>query len=308
MKRAIVTGANGFVGSAVVKELAVNGVQVYAVVRHNAQHIDILRQLPGVTLIYCNLDEYSSLAEKIADRDIDVFYHFAWAGSAGKAREDEKLQLSNVKNSCDAVRASAALQCKRFIFAASIMQYEVDVLKKTDKKLSLSSIYCTAKIAADYMCRALADNLGVQYVSAIISNIYGPGELSDRLVNTSIRKLQAGIHTSFSAGEQLYDFIYIDDAAKMFRDIGESVINSKNYYIGSGRPRKLKEFLYEMRDAVAPEAEIGLGELTFNGNSLTYKEFDISAVYRDTGFTPQIPFAEGIRRTAEWLKSVERAK
>ncbi len=308
MKKAIVTGANGFVGSAVVKELAANGVQVYAVVMQNAVNLENLQQLPGVILIGCDLAEYDSLAEKIANKDIDVFYHFAWAGTAGEARGDEELQLNNVKYSCKAVQACAELQCSKFIFAASIMQYEVAALKQTNKQMPKTSIYCTAKIAADYMCRALADSLGVQYVSAIISNIYGPGEVSPRLINTSIRKLQAGEHTSFSAGEQLYDFIYIDDAARMFKAIGEHGANAKNYYIGNKEPRRLKEFLLEMRDVVALEAEIGLGELSFDGVSLTYKEFDMQSAYRDTGINPQVSFTDGIRRTANWLKKIEETK
>lgn len=308
MKKAIVTGANGFVGSAVVKELAANGVQVYAVVMQNAVNLENLQQLPGVILIGCDLAEYDSLAEKIANKDIDVFYHFAWAGTAGEARGDEELQLNNVKYSCKAVQACAELQCSKFIFAASIMQYEVAALKQTNKQMPKTSIYCTAKIAADYMCRALADSLGVQYVSAIISNIYGPGEVSPRLINTSIRKLQAGEHTSFSAGEQLYDFIYIDDAARMFKAIGEQGANAKNYYIGNKEPRRLKEFLLEMRDVVALEAEIGLGELSFDGVSLTYKEFDMQSAYRDTGINPQVSFTDGIRRTANWLKKIEETK
>lgn len=308
MRKAIVTGANGFVGSAVVKELATNGVQVYAVVMQSAVNLESLQQLSGVTVIYCDLAEYDSLAEKIADKDVDVFYHFAWAGTAGDVRGDEELQLNNVKYSCKAVQACAELQCSKFIFAASIMQYEVAALKQTNKQMPKASIYCSAKIAADFMCRALADSLGIQYVSAIISNIYGPGEISPRLINTSIRKLQAGISTSFSAGEQLYDFIYIDDAAVMFKAIGEQGANAKNYYIGNKEPRRLKDFLLEMRDVVAPEAEIGLGEQPFDGVSLTYQEFDTNSVYIDTAFKPRVSFAEGIRRTADWLKTVKEAK
>ena len=86
MRKAIVTGANGFVGSAVVKELATNGVHVYAVVRQGARHLEKLQQLSCVNLVYCDLADYNSLAEKIADKEVDVFYHFAWAGIAGEAR------------------------------------------------------------------------------------------------------------------------------------------------------------------------------------------------------------------------------
>lgn len=302
MRKAIVTGANGFVGSAVVKELATNGVQVYAVVRQGARHLEKLQQLSCVNLVYCDLADYNSLAEKIADKEVDVFYHFAWAGIAGEARGDEDLQLSNVKYSCKAVQACADLQCPKFIFAASIMQYEVAALKQTNKQMPKTSIYCSAKIAADFMCRALADSLGVQYVSAIISNIYGPGEMSERMINSSIRKLQAGIRADFTPGEQLYDFIYIDDAAKMLFAIAKLDMQEKDYYIGNGKPLQLKEYLKELQKVVAPEAEIGLGKLPFDGVSLSYKEFDMQSVYRDTGIKPQVPFAEGIRRTAEWLR------
>lgn len=301
MRNAIVTGANGFVGGAVVKELASRCEQVYAVVRENAQHVDFLEQLPNVTVIFCNLDEYAHLPDKITDSTVEVFYHFAWEGTSGQKRGDEGIQIENIQNACEAVRASAKLNCARFIFAASIMQYETAALMQTEKRVPLTSIYCTAKIAADYMCRSLADSLEIEYISAIISNIYGPGEISARLINTSIRKLQSGQHTSFSSGEQLYDFIYIDDAARMFAAIGEYPAKRKNYYIGNRYPRKLKEFLQEMRDVVAPNAVLGLAELPFEGVSLTYHEFDMTAVYRDTGFEAEISFAEGIRRTAAWL-------
>lgn len=302
MKKAIVTGANGFVGSAVVKELASHCEQVYAVVRHGAQHTEALRRYANVTLVPCDLDEYCQLPEKIADSSFDVFYHFAWEGTAGKKREDIGLQIKNIQSACEAVQASAELNCAKFVFAASIMQYETAALQQTDKKMPLSSAYCAAKLTADSMCRAAADDLEIPYISAVISNIYGPGEVSARLINTSIRKLQTGVHTSFSPGEQLYDFIYIDDAAKMFAAVGDTRAKRKHYYIGSRSPRPLKEFLLEMRDVVMPETELGLGELPFEGVSLTYREFDMESVYRDTGFEAEVSFAEGIRRTAAWIQ------
>ena len=152
------------------------------------------------------------------------------------------------------------------------------------------------------MARTIAGSLGVDYIRAVISNIYGPGELSPRLVNTSIRKLLNGEHCAFSAGEQTYDFIYIDDAAKTFVAIGEKGIANRTYYIGSQNPKPLKEFLCELRDQIDPNIEIGLGEIPFNGVSLTYNEFNVHAVKEDTGFVPTVSFAEGIQNTVKWIK------
>ena len=81
MKKVIVTGANGFVGSALVKELVKNDVEVLAMdmpgCNGNLPVCDKVKFLPLA------LDNISTLKDLINDRDFDCFYHFAWAGSAG---------------------------------------------------------------------------------------------------------------------------------------------------------------------------------------------------------------------------------
>lgn len=302
MKKAIVTGANGFVGSAVCKELSANGTQVIAVVRNEDENVDAIKDLSNLRIVYCDLSNFIGLSDLIPDRDTDVLYHFAWVGSAGVLRGDLNTQINNIKYSCDTVKTCAVLNCKRFVFAASIMEYEIAAQMETDAKPSISSLYCSAKIAADYMARTIAGDLGIEYIRAVISNIYGPGENSPRLINTSIRKLLKGEHCSFSEGNQLYDFIYISDAAKAFVALGNDGKANRTYYIGNQDPKPLKEFLINVRDCVNPEIGIGLGELPSNGVSLTYREFDINAVKRDTGFIPEVSFTEGIRNVIDWLK------
>lgn len=305
MKKAIVTGANGFVGIAVCKELADQGVEVIAIVRHTADNIQNLTANVGVRIVYADLSDFGNLADMIPDRDIDVFYHFAWGGSAGPLRGDANLQIDNVKYTCETVKACAAMECNRFVFASSIMEYEIEATMDTEVTPGINTLYCSAKVAADYMARTIAGYLGIDYIRAVISNIYGPGELSPRLVNTSLRKMLSNKHCAFSSGEQMYDFIYITDAAKAFLAIGEKGKPNRTYYIGSQEPRPLKEFLLEIRDCVDPTIEIGLGEIPFNGVSLTYSEFNINAVKDDTGFSPEVDFRNGIKNTIEWLKGID---
>lgn len=305
MKKAIVTGANGFVGSSVCKQLSEQGVEVIAVVRHPDERISSIAENEGLRIVYSDLSNFSNLADLIPDRDVDILYHFAWMGSAGPLRGDTNVQINNVRYTCDTVKACAEMGCKRFVFASSIMEYEIEATMATDATPGINTLYCSAKVAADYMARTIAGSLGVDYIRAVISNIYGPGELSPRLVNTSLRKMIKGEHCAFSAGEQMYDFIYISDAAKAFIAIGEKGKKNKTYYIGSQEPKPLKDFLRSMRDCVDPQIEIGLGELPFNGVSLTYKEFDINAVKEDTGFVPKVSFQEGIDNTVAWLREVD---
>lgn len=92
MKTAIVSGANGFVGNAVVKELLSNGYRVYALVNKNTANIP---KDPNLTTIHCSVDELDPVIKEI--EGCDVFFHFAWSGSAGPERANVDLQLKNAQ-------------------------------------------------------------------------------------------------------------------------------------------------------------------------------------------------------------------
>ena len=298
MNVAVVTGASGFVGKAVVKELLKQGVEVYSIIHKKTC---IPAELEGSHLVVCGLRDYDKLPALIKTNLVDVFFHFAWEGTAGVLRGNEKIQLANVQGTCDAVFAAIEVGCKKFVFASSIMEYEVDAEIKTMRNPGINSIYSTAKITADYMARILSSKSNLGYISALISNIYGPGEKSPRLINSCIRKLLNGEHLSLTFGNQLYDFIYITDAARMFTMIGDKGKEGCIYYIGNRKARPLRSFLEELRDIVSPQASLGFGEVPFNGISLTYKEFDTELLYRHTGIEPRISFTEGITRTRDWI-------
>ena len=120
MKKAIVTGANGFVGTAVCKKLLRKGIEVVAVVRHPDKAISSIAQTNGIRIINSDLSNFVKLADIIPDRDVDILYHFAWVGSAGSLRGDLDAQINNIKYTCDTVKACATMGCKRFVFASSI--------------------------------------------------------------------------------------------------------------------------------------------------------------------------------------------
>ena len=87
MKKAIVTGANGFVGSHLVKELLSHDIEVIAVIRREESASQSLPPHSKLKKVVCPLEEIANLPDKVADRDIDVFYHFAWDGSAGNGQD-----------------------------------------------------------------------------------------------------------------------------------------------------------------------------------------------------------------------------
>lgn len=304
MKKVIVTGANGFVGSALVKELVKNDVEVLAMdmpgCNGNLPVCDKVKFLPLA------LDNISSLKDLINDRDFDCFYHFAWAGSAGAARADTKLQLQNAQWSIECLRAAKEVGCKKFVAAGSIMEHETMAAAfAAGNKPGLGYIYGSGKLVAHTMAMSVAADIGIDLVWAEITNAYGVGELSPRMVNTTIRKVIKGEEPQFTAGTQNYDFVYIDDVAKAFYLIGKNGKPFNEYLIGSSNAKPLKEFLLEMKAAIAPDLNFIFGDIPFTGINLPLEKYDCSKTEKDTGFKAQISFGEGCRRTMEWLKQVE---
>lgn len=304
MKKVIVTGANGFVGSALVKELVKNDVEVLAMdmpgCNGNLLVYDKVKFLPLA------LDNISDLKDLIDDRDFDCFYHFAWAGSAGAARADTKLQLQNAQWTIDCLRAAKEVGCKKFVAAGSIMEHETMAAAfASGNKPGLGYIYGSGKLVAHTMAMSVAADIGIDLVWAEITNAYGVGELSPRMVNTTIRKVIKGEEPQFTAGTQNYDFVYIDDVAKAFYLIGKNGKPFNEYLIGSSNAKPLKEFLLEMKAAIAPDLNFIFGDIPFTGINLPLEKYDCSKTEKDTGFKAQISFGEGCRRTMEWLKQVE---
>ncbi len=306
MKKAIVTGANGFVGSHVCKELTNQGVKVYAVVKDEQENIDTIKSLPDIQIIYCDLNCINTLENKISDRDIDVFYHFAWVGSAGELRCSEEIQLQNALWTAQALRLADKINCKKFVNAGSIMEKETYTAVYTQNSTpALPYIYGAGKLTAHSICKPIANSLNIDLCWAVITNAYGAGELSPRFINSTIRKIIANEPLQFTSATQNYDFIYINDVAKAFVAIGRYGKANKEYTIGSGNAKPLKEFIIELGQTLAPNTELIFGDIPFTGVNMPLSAFDTSDIETDCNFKPTISFAEGVKLTMEWIKSVD---
>lgn len=295
MKKAVITGATGAIGTALIKELTKQNIEVLVICREGSERNHRISDNSLVTKLYCDLKDLEKL-QNDTGKEYDVFYHFAWMGTTGEARNDMYLQNLNVKYALDAVKLAKRFGCTTFIGAGSQAEYgRVEGVLKPDTPTNPETGYGIAKLCAGQMTRELALQLEMKHIWVRVLSIYGPNDTENSMVMSTINKLKNNIVPEFTKGEQMWDYLYSGDAAKAFYLLGEKGIGGKTYVLGSGNAKPLKEYIKTIRDAVNPDCEIALGAIPYAEKQVMHLEADVSELKNDTGFEPQISFIDGIR-------------
>lgn len=294
MKRVIITGATGAVGTALIQEMIKNDIEVLVFCREGSERNKQIPEHPLVEKLYCDLSQLSEI-QNDTGKEYDVFYHFAWSGTTGAARNDMYLQNQNVKYALDAVSVAKRFGCTTFIGAGSQAEYgRFEGKLKPDTPTFPEMGYGIGKLCAGQMTREYAHSLGLKHIWTRILSIYGPNDGKQSMVMSTINALKQGKTPKFTKGEQLWDYLYSGDAARAFRLLGEQGADGKVYVLGSGTVRPLAEYIQIIRDKVAPGAALDMGAIPYGERQVMYLQADISALQKDTGWNPVIKFADGI--------------
>lgn len=288
------------IGIALIKECIKNNVEVLAIVRRNSFHIMRLPKSDLIKIYECDLDELYNIEETT---DIyDVFYHMAWCDTAKEQRDNPIVQEQNIKFTLDAVRLAKKLGCTKFIGAGSQAEYgKVDTIITPDTVCNPISAYGMAKYTAGLMSRKLCEQYGITHIWARIFSVYGCYDKEETMVNYAVDRFIKGEKAYFSSAMQMWDYLYEEDAGKIFYLIGKLVAGNRVYCIANGEARPLKEYIMELRDVCNPDAEYELLSKEVTGNVINLQA-GIEELVQDIGYRPEVPFKRGIGEVVQYRK------
>jgi len=207
--RAVVTGATGAIGVALVNHLKREGCHVLVLTHESSLRIFRLHPSNLVEIAVCGMDDYKTFD---AAPDYDAFFHLAWTG--GNARNNIESNLKSMICSIEAVNLAKRLGCSVFIGAGT--QAECG---RTTEKISADtpcfpeSPFAAAKLGAYQMTKFKCGELGIRHIWARILSVYGHFDGEQTMLISSIRKLLSHETVAFTKGEQEWDFLYAGDAA-----------------------------------------------------------------------------------------------
>ncbi len=294
MKKIIVTGATGCVGSAIVRRALAQGMEVTCIVHEGSKRLGNLPQDERVKIVECNLSNYNSLD---IDGQHDAFIHMAWEKTFGASRDDAEVQTRNIQYTLDAVQLAHRCGCSVFVGAGSQAEYGLQSVDLTpDLAVKPESGYGIAKYAAGKLSAMLCKSLGMRQCWVRILSVYGPNDGENTLISYVIRELKAGRSPELTKCEQIWDYLYADDAGDAILAIAEKGIDSKSYPLGSGNGRKLSEYIEDIRKVINPAIEVKYGAKDYYPHQPMHLVADIGEIINDTGWRPITLFVEGVKR------------
>ena len=293
MKKIIITGATGCVGSAVVRKALAQGLDVTCIVHKDSKRLSNLPQSERIHMVECNLSDYSSLE---LPGQYDSFIHLSWEKTFGASRDDAEIQTRNIQYTLDAVKLAHRCGCKVFVGAGSQAEYGVQSQDLTPTlPVSPESGYGIAKYAAGKLSAMLCKSLGIRHNWVRILSVYGPNDGENTLISYVIRELKAGRSPELTKCEQIWDYLYAADAADAILSVVEKGVDGKAYPLGSGSGRKLSEYIEDIRKIINPSIEVRYGVKDYYPHQPMHLVADISELTNDTGWQPKMSFEEGIK-------------
>jgi nucleoside-diphosphate-sugar epimerase len=291
-QRSLVTGASGFIGSALVRRLLQHGSDVYAVSRNpHAGRADGIHWCQG------DLEELTTARRVFEEAKPALVFHLA---SHVAGARDLALVMptfaSNLASTVNVLTSAAERGCDRIVLTGSLEE-------PSDPQAAPSSPYAAAKHAASGYARMFHALFGTPIVMLRLFMVYGPGQGDLRkLVPSVILSLLRGEPPPVSSGSREIDWIFLDDVvdARIAAAVAPQAVGT-TLDVGSGRLVSIRSVVERLVQLVRPGIEPRFGAVPDRPLEQV-RVADCARTKALIGWQPTTELDEGLRRTAEWYR------
>ena len=295
LTKVIVTGASGFLGTALVECLREKDIEVYAIVRTKSRHYGRLDQKDlGLHVIRCEMSDYGSLGNIIQNAfpdidSIDAIFHLAWADIPGI-----QGQIINIQSMYNVLESAREMNISRFIGVGSQAEYGI-VLKEEmmveSYPVNPNTMYGASKVAICYLSKSVAEHYGIEWAWGRVFSVIGKREPDIRMMWSLYKTLKSGEVAHLSSCSQNWDYLDVYDAAEALICLAEKGRDGEVYNIANGNFRPLKEFTEELKRTFAPSGIINYGDDISPYRTL---QPSVQKIFEDTGWRAKRSFADSI--------------
>jgi nucleoside-diphosphate-sugar epimerase len=313
--RCIVTGAAGFIGSAICDRLLSEGNEVIGIDSFvdyyprswKEKNLEQARQFQTFSFIEDDIASYfdTKPAQKLEGVDA-IFHQAAQAGVRASWGQDFSIYVhNNVLATQKLLEACRGRDNLRVIYASSSSVYgEVErfPMREDDTPAPVSP-YGVTKLAAEHLARLYSHNFGVPTVSLRYFTVYGPRQRPDmafhRLLKAILKGEEFGL---FGSGDQTRDFTFVEDIVQGNLDAAKSGKPGAIYNLGGGN-RVSMNHVIDLAEKVVGRKALIRREGRQSGD-VTNTGADTSKAQADFGFKPRVSLEEGLARESRFIEEI----
>ena len=291
-KRALVTGATGFIGSRLVAHLAQAGWEVAAIGR-NASAAKIARaQCP---MVYEYSGQTAEVIAAVTDFRPAVVFHLASLFLADHTAEQiEPLVSANILFGTQLLEAIRGAGCTVLVNAGTAWQNFTPEPPYDDAAYAPVNLYAATKQAFEEIALYYVQVAGMRMITLRLFDSYGAGDTRRKLLRLLLECLRTGEPLSMSPGEQVLDLVHVDDICRAFLHAAELAGNetgARVYAVSGGERRTLREVARTLEEAAGATLKLEFGGRPYRAREVMHP-WDGPAL---PGWSPRISLLEGFR-------------
>jgi UDP-glucose 4-epimerase len=305
IRRALVTGGGGFIGSTVVHELLREGVEVVVLDNFCSGHRGNLEGLP-VSLHEADVRTADAVADAMAGCDA-VFHLAASVGNARSIAHPIDDATTNVLGTLNVLESARRHGVRRLVYSSSAGIFgELKLLPiREDHPVEPDSPYGATKLAGEKLCLSYAKLYPMQCVCLRYFNVYGERQRYDAYGNVIpifMHRLLAGEPLIvYGDGEQTRDFVNSADVARANWLAASAATSSGAFNVASGSRVTINELVRLLKEASGLDPEVRHAEP--RAGDVRHSIADVSAAGRAFGYSPVVALEPGLAAYFGWARA-----
>lgn len=298
--RILVTGAAGWIGAQVVRNLVEGGHDVLGMVRPTrALRQEHRSPLPSMQLLSADLRSPGGWTDAVRRFAPQSCVHCAWH----VAPADYLVAHDNIDCIADGLKlldVLASVGCRRAVYVGTCAEYDAKAgYHREDGPTRPGTLYGAAKLTLSVAAASAARDAGIEFVWARLFSLYGPRENPQRPLPRLIEALLDGRRFAASNGLQVRDYLHVDDCAAGLCALALQGAPGE-YNVCSGLPVQLRVLMETVETIVGRSGLIAFGEVNRRAWDPSFICGDPSKLIRETGWSSKLPLFNGLQSTVAW--------